>query len=143
MNILINIDAVGDSTNDIVDKSLHSEDIKPCFGNMIPPLLERMVEIDDEEILAITKSQPEENFDTTVDLKNLIVLSNSPYEDKSLTIAGRTKIEKFKYGRVSAYITQLKLCKSCEDVDVCDKLTRNYLTLISLEKKSMKEKENK
>lgn len=142
MKVSIKIDAIGKSLDNYVKDELADVGLPNCIGSMIPPLLNRIVQMDLGNLFQPRSAV--EDGDIVGKCDNLIVGADAEdletdAIDKVLTKNGRDYIEDYKKKKSHEYVTQVAKCTGCEYIDVCYKLTRNYLQLIQLEKMFKKE----
>jgi len=132
--VTVDIRQISPSYDEVINQLLTDYGLPSCLGNMIPPLLKNFIEFDSSEILEIEDGLPQEEI-YTKDLASLITSDNSFFDDKVLTHKGQKFLQKYKITRATLYANQLKKCVDCSHIDVCSKLTYNYLiTLQELNK---------
>jgi len=136
MKVTVNVDAVGTSLDTLVEQYLTELSIPVCFGNMIPPILLRTIVIDDIELF---KPRGSVSSDAVAieHIEDCIVGAESKdrirKSDLILTKEGEAEILEYKKGKAAKYVEQLVRCQSCDLIDICDRLTKNYLKFIEVE----------
>jgi hypothetical protein len=133
MDIRINLAAVGMNLGSLIEAKLEERKLPACLGNMIPPMLSKIVDIDDKEVIALTESLKDEEK-VEADMMRFIISDNIDKTKVSLTKEGLEKIEQSKIELVNRYVNRLNNCVTCSLADTCNKLTQNYLNLIAIEK---------
>jgi hypothetical protein len=132
MEIRVNLGAVGIDLDNLIEAKLKERELPACLGYMIPPMLSKIMDVDDKEILALTESlKDEEKADA--DMQKFIVSKNIDKTTHSLTKEGLEKIEHSKIDLADIYTSRLIKCVQCPVTDVCNKLTQNYLKVVSME----------
>ena len=134
MEIRVNLSAVGTDLGTIIEAKLAERQLPGCLGNMIPPILSKLLDVENTEILAKTLSLKDEEK-VIADMKELVIASSVDISDMSLTKIGLEKLENTKIHLATVYADRLSKCVTCEIVDVCNKLTTNYLKVVELENK--------
>lgn len=142
MEIRINLGAVGTDLGTIIEAKLSERQLPECLGNMIPPILSKLLDVDSTEIFEKTESLKDEEK-AEANMKELVVASSADISDMSLTKAGLEKLENTKIHLSTVYAERLNKCVSCPLTDVCNKLTQNYLKIVELESKKKLEEVNK
>ena len=134
MEVRVNLSAVGTDLGTIIEAKLGERQLPGCLGNMIPPILSKLLDVEDTEIFAKASSLKDEEK-AEADMKELVVASSTDVSDMSLTKVGLEKLENTKIHLATVYADRLNKCVSCPLVDVCNKLTTNYLKVVELENK--------
>lgn len=135
MKIKLNVDAIEPSIESLVESELEKLQIIPCLGNMVLPVLKRIVEFEGNDFLLAKNSIPVDEIGIN-DVTSIIVESNEEYNTKYVfSKESVEKIQKYKRQRAKVYALKLKQCLNCNHQDLCYKLTTNYLKFISLEEK--------
>lgn len=131
MKVEIKIDALNPKLDSLIEKGLEEAGLPSCLGNMIPPIMVRMIEVEDAEFFSNrnTISPQEIGMEDTSKLVRLPMTNTNMV----LTIEGLKKLQEYKESRAKVYIEHIKKCSNCDKVDLCYKLTTNYLKMISLE----------
>ena len=132
MKIKINLDSVDESIDTLVKNNLKNQSIPECFGNMSPPLLSSVIDVDVSVLLRHKKEIPADNL-VSVDLTKLLVEENKLYKDFMLDINGYMYIKSYKEKIVTEYVNHIKKCMSCKCIDLCDKMTSHYLATIKID----------
>jgi len=127
----IHVDAVGPTLDSLIEENLEKANLPSCLGNMIPPIMIRMIEVEDHEFFSAKHKIPPQEI-AMEDISSLLAttIENS---DFVLTKKGLDKIQEYKKDRASLYTQHLIKCSNCKVQDLCYKLTTNYLKLINLE----------
>jgi len=134
MKIGINVDALGKSVNDYIGESLEAEGLPPCLGMLYPPVALRIIELEDEGLLVHKNTIPKDEI--ILDDVSELVLGDKMYDEKyTITKEGAEAIEEYKKETSIAYTKKLLKCKDCATSDLCDKLTKNYLRLLSVKER--------
>jgi hypothetical protein len=136
MKVIVDIDAIGLKLDSLVEQRLAEEGLPICFGNMVPPILVRTLSMEDTEVLKPKGSIPADQV--AVEVVNDIVVGAESKEkirktDLVLTKVAAEEINEYKKDRAERYVKQLVGCSNCNLVDVCDRLTKNYLKFIEVE----------
>ena len=132
MKIKVNVDAIGTPLDEHVENKLTSSGLPTCLGSMIPPIITRQVSFEDLDIL-VDKEAISEKETVVSDVSKVIDADATCYHGKVIGKNGVEQVEKYKVERAGKYIEQLVKCCSCTYVNVCDKLTKNYLRVISIQ----------
>jgi len=136
VKITINIDAIGESLDSLVEKQLIEHDLPKCFGNMVPPILLRIMSMEDTEILKPRGSVTIDQI-AVEHIDELVIGTEAKEQIKNTDLVlikdAEEEINEYKKNRAAKYVNQLVDCASCPCVDVCDKLTKNYLKFIEIE----------
>lgn len=130
--IKIDTDFFPPSIDTLVSEGLSKFGVPQCFGNMVPPMLHRIIEREDTEVLAIKKSVVSDQIHSD-DIGRFIKNDVVPLADRILTKEGFEKIQKYKREIAEDYVAQVGKCLNCNCSDICYKLTANYLRTILLE----------
>lgn len=144
MKVSINIDKIGKGLDAMIIEELENNKLPPCLGNMTPPLLSRVINVDDSIVFKPKSSVPDEQVIRKA--SEIIVkdvddvhqvdpkfLNDIEGVDLVLTKEGLDYIEDYKEKRAHQYVEHVSGCLTCELIDVCYKLTKNFLALVRLE----------
>jgi len=135
MKVIVNVDGILPVLDDMIIKGLEQEGYPTCLGNMIPPLLMRKIEVDEEKVLKVKGLTPTTEI-VLEDVSQVVESNVDIVNNRVMTQEGIDYINEYKTNRAEMYVKQLVKCISCEYVDTCYKLTTTYLTLISIEEKA-------
>lgn len=135
MDIKINVDAVGRKIDDCVESSLIGKDLPLCLGTMYPPVIQRVADFDSKILLIHIDAIPVD--ERVIEDITELTLDNNMFNGLKYTLTkqGLKDIEKYKKERAKSYADQLSKCVVCKMVDVCFKLTSNYLKVIKMEER--------
>ncbi len=61
MKITFDLNSTGKKLSELVNDKLRKEKLPTCIGNMCPPLVPNLIDIDSEDIFKLKKSVPKEN----------------------------------------------------------------------------------
>ncbi len=141
MNVKFKINTVGTNLAELIEAKLIGHKLPRCFGNMIPPTLYQVIDIDDDVIFGIKESlDPEEIIESEVkdhlDLQDTSKEVHEYLEGKCLTKAGVESIEKYKDGLAEDYTSKIVGCSNCSFIDSCSKLTEHFLNIIQIQENS-------
>lgn len=136
MKVIVDIDAVGQKLDVLVERALAEAALPTCFGNMVPPILVRTMSMEDTEILKSKGSIPADQV--AIEVTSNIIVGKEEKEkikntDLVLTKDAVEEINEYKKDRAERYVKQLVQCSNCTYTDVCDRLTKNYLKFIEIE----------
>ena len=134
MEITVNSAMVGTSLETIIQAKMAERNLPGCLGYMFPSIMSKFIETEDTELLALTESLKDDEK-VIVDMKEFIVSGITDTTKLCLTKTGLEKIEKAKIETAILYVDKLKKCTECQYVDVCHRLTQNYLQLVKLNEK--------
>lgn len=134
MDIRVDLGAVGTDLGQLIEAKLDERSLPKCLGNMIPPMLSKVMDVDDKEIFGLTESLKDEET-VKIDMMKFVISDNIDKTKISLTKSGLEKIERTKIDLANIYVNRLDKCVTCPVTDVCNKLTQNYLKIISLNEK--------
>ncbi len=129
MKIFINLDKIHPAFDELISQKLKERNLPSCMGFMVVPLLDKVKDFEDTDIL-VPKGSIASELVVETDLKDLTEGSDAVIEGKILSIEGFRNIISYKEKRAELYADQCLQCSTCKHFTVCDKLTRN--TLLSL-----------
>lgn len=139
MDLRIAINSMGADLSKIIEEKLIKNNYPKCYGNMIPPTLMKVVDIDSELITSVTGSTEEEEIHDK-DLKKYLEESSLSepeiqkfIENRCLTKKGANDIEAYKLTIAEEYVTKIVECHQCPFIDTCTKLTEHFLSVIYLQ----------
>jgi hypothetical protein len=133
MKIKVDVDVIKPLIDDLIEKGLTEKGLPKCLGSMVPPIIRRVTEFEDTDLLSPREAIPVDER-TDVDLLELLKGDRDKYGNKYvLTQKGLEKIKAYKEERVKVYVEQLVSCVNCKHEAICYKLTVNYMRLIQLE----------
>jgi hypothetical protein len=132
MQVKVKIDAVGTPLDTYIEKNLTQVGLPTCFGSMIPPIIKRQVLFDDLSILK-DREAVSENQIAVDDISEIVDGAKTYCSKRVMDKKGVEKIEEYKEKRAEKYTAQLLKCSQCKFIDICDKLTNNYLRVISVQ----------
>ena len=136
MEIRVDLGVVGTDLGQLIEAKLDERKLPKCLGNMIPPMLSKVMDVEDSEILALTASlKDEEKLTEEINMQRFVVSGNIDKTKVSLTKVGLEKVEHTKIDLANIYVRRLSACVTCEVAGVCNQLTQNYLKIISLNEK--------
>lgn len=130
--ITVFVDKCGRSLDEHIKELLNKEALPTCLGCMMPPVVSRVAEFEVDDIVAIKEGcAPEEQ---ALQKPQDILHFSSEREISKYVIkkSALNIIEDYKALHAKMYADQIIRCTSCKHVDVCDKLTNNYLRAIEL-----------
>jgi len=134
MNVLIKSEKTGVAVDALIRKKLKDKKLPECLGNMSPPLVSNVVEVEDT-VFKVKGSIPEENI-VLSRVHDIVVYrkydTDIKYNRYILDINGEQLIENTKEEAASSYVDHLVACSTCKWVDLCNKLTGHYLQTIKL-----------
>jgi hypothetical protein len=130
MKISIKVDELEPTLDSLIKEELERLGLPPCFGNMVPPILKRIIDVDIESVFAERELTPLDQIKKN-DVLSFVAGDCFVARQKVLTQKGIDLINTYKKERTTTYVTQLARCASCEFQNVCYKLTDNYLKVIS------------
>jgi len=137
MKVSINIDKVGGGLDKLIMDKLSEKELPSCLGNMTPPLLSRIINVDDSIVFkpksSVAKEQVIENAAAIVVTRIDDLDDDLKGTDLVLTKEGLDYIEDYKERRAQEYVDHVSNCVACDLIDICYKLTKNFLTLVRLE----------
>jgi len=125
----IKIDGIGAPIKKMIADKLVASNVPGCLGNMCPKIIEATINIEESAVLRIQESIKKELVeidnivDVLIDDKNKFL----DYSKYALTKEGFDKISGIKESSVEEYVNQVIMCTQCKYVDVCNKLTQNYI----------------
>jgi hypothetical protein len=125
MQVIINVDVVTPTLEGLIEEVAKEQGIPECLGDMVPPLLGKDISVEDTKVFKVKNSIPTEEWERD-DLINF-VKSTYDCDNKVLTNKGADHIIKIKRKMAEAYVNKIKKCVTCKYIDVCDKLTKNYM----------------
>lgn len=134
MKIRINIDEVGQKIDDLIESKLESKGFPKCMGSMIPPLIERQVEMEETKVLH-TRDATHPDDIIINDVSKIVNADAKYYDGKIIKNEGVSYINTYKNNLSDLYVNQLFTCSSCAYAETCYKLTRNYLKLLDIQEK--------
>ncbi len=131
MKVKLNVDAIDPSIDSLVASELEKLGVISCLGNMIPPVLKRVVEFEHN----ILKPKNAVLVDEVgIEDVSTIVVDSDQYGSKHvISKEAVAQIQQYKKDRAKLYAQQLHKCLNCKQQELCFKLTTNYLKFISLE----------
>lgn len=132
MKVEVNVNAIGTTIDEHIEINLIQAAMPACLGSMIPPIIKRQVPFDEVSILIEREAISEKEVGSS-NVAEIINADPLFYKNKVVTKAGVKKIEDYKIKLAKDYTEQLLKCCSCKYVEVCDKLTKNYLKIISVQ----------
>ena len=132
MKIRVNVDAIGTTTDQHIEDKLAKAQLPICLGSMIPPIIKRQVMFDDLNFL-VEKEAISQKEIAIEDVSEVIDADETYYKDKVLNNRAVEEIERYKNERADRYVSQFLKCIRCPLTEVCDKLTQNYLKVISIQ----------
>lgn len=132
MRIKVNIDTVGTPLDKFIEDKLGTKGFPICLGSMIPPIITRQVPFEDIDILTDKNAISEKEIIES-DISKIVDANPTYCKDKVLGKKGAERLEKYKNDRAEQYTEQLTKCCSCVHVKICNKLTANYLKVISIQ----------
>ena len=132
MQIKVNVDAIGKTTDEHIESRFGKQGLPKCIGSMIPPIISRQVAFDDLHVL-IAKEALSEKEVVVSDLSKVIDADETYYKGKVMSKSGVERIEQYKIDRADKYTEQIIKCSICTYENVCNKLTENYLKVISIQ----------
>jgi len=132
----MNINAIGETLEDVISSKLESNQLPRCFGYQSPTLLSNYLSGEADEFIKIKFEVPE-NKRVDTDLTELLgeteIFSNNKYV---LTKDGQDKIEEHKKFLATKYVEHIIKCNKCEVRLSCSQFTTNYLLTVLLTNKS-------
>ena len=141
MKVSVNIDAIGDDINSLVRDKLRERGLPECLGNMCPPIVCSVAELEDTSIFSNRKTTPPENIvmSSVLPLLNrkgkANLDSNSMYtmvKDLVLDVNGEKLIKAHKEDLSDLLVDKLQRCVNCKYTEICNQLTTHYLKTIYL-----------
>ena len=132
MQVKVNVDLIGQSIDEHIESQLKLAGFPTCLGSMVPPIISRQVDFSDVEIL-IAKEAVSEKEVAVSDVSKLIDSDVAYYRGKVMKQSGVDHIEKYKSDRAGKYAEQVIKCCNCTFTEVCNKLTENYLKILSIQ----------
>lgn len=131
MRIKINVDCVGKPINEIVGEKLKEKNLPSCIGNMTPPIVPMVVEMDAEKVIKPQADIPADNI-VSSDLSNVVLDLPESLKNYALDADGAQHIMGHKEVTSSEYANHIANCVDCEHKELCDRLTYYYLTTIRI-----------
>lgn len=144
MKITINLNKFGKTINALINEGLKKKNIPECFANMVPPIVENFLDVEDTSVFSSKDITP--GILTAIENISPIIVEDNEVEifkknKKStrhnsnfvLTRERLDELDKIKTKRASDYVDQVTRCITCPHVDLCYKLTVNYVRAITLE----------
>lgn len=135
MSIIINVNGINKSLEELLEIALEAKKLPKCFGNMCPPLLKNFIILEGTEIFKIKFNVPEEE-QVKADLK--ILTDSTEFHTRGkfvLTTEGEKIIEEEKLKMVDEFVTHVLTCIECKVQDSCFKLTTGYLMTTAMNNK--------
>jgi len=135
MKITINLDAIGESVDFLIKEKLKKLNLPTCLGNMSPPLISNMLDIEDMSLFCEGDIIPPENIvmnNISFLIEDTHILKSDYIKDLVLDINGKNKIEAFKERLSTDYVNKLLKCTTCDYKELCNQLTTHYLKTIFL-----------
>jgi len=133
MKVKVNLDLFG-SVDEQIELELGKSSIPSCLGNMCPPLISSIVDIDSELLLAKKESMPEENF-SKINPSDIFASERDCeiFPDFGVSVPGEARLRELREKSIDKYVSRLKKCAApCKYMDLCHKLTTHYLNTIKL-----------
>jgi hypothetical protein len=130
MKIKIKVDELEPTLDSLIKEELARMGLPTCFGNMVPPILKRIIDVDIESVFEERELTPQEQIKQN-DVLSFVAGDSFVAREKVLTQKGIDFINAYKKERMNTYVQQLAKCASCEFQNVCYRLTDNYLKVIS------------
>jgi len=136
MKIPVNLKKLDIDVDQHIKDSLKKNGFPPCLGCMYPPLVEYEPNIEIHDLFVAPES---------VDSINIMKINTSLLVPAQHTDKVRnTVISKNSFSKVNSqiidtaehYADSIIKCVKCSHIEVCDKLTKNYLKLVEISLKN-------
>jgi hypothetical protein len=116
----------GPSLEERISALLKENKLPECLGNMSPPIISKIVNIDVDTILKHRKSIPKENIADS--LRGDALLSDMIIDNEGIDY-----LKNIKETMAKAYVDKIIKCTTCQYCVLCDRLTTHYLNTINME----------
>jgi len=137
MNVKINLQAFGDSIDHLISKKLSESNLPECLGKLGIPLVREVSTFDSDAIFRLREEVTED------EIADMDITKYVPYETERillsgcvLTKKGKKILEDYKNEVSQIVADHLKRCINCTYIDICDKITKNYLKTLELHLKN-------
>ena len=128
-NVLININKIGVSIDDVISFKLLESKLPKCFGKCYPDVVSLDQQFDLNEI----SEHKQEGIGSNINMIEVMsVASINTYQDRVITEKGIIQIEDRKSRIAGEYVSQLVACSECKHFDRCSELTKNYAQAVNI-----------
>ncbi len=141
MKVQVTIDAIGDEINSLIKDKLKKRGLPECLGDMCPPIISSIAEMEDTSLFSDKKMTPPENIvmDNILPLLSKEIKAggglNNVYNwtrDFVLNVDGERTLRAYKESLSDRFVNKISGCIACNFRDTCDQLTTHYLRTIYL-----------
>jgi hypothetical protein len=132
MKIKVNIDSIGKRVDEYIEEKISTSGFPSCLGSMVPPIISKQVFFDEALILTEKEAVSEKEI-LYSDISKIVDVESTYSQNKVITKNKAKTIENYKEERANKYAEQVLGCCNCTFVEVCNKLTNNYLKVISIQ----------
>lgn len=133
MQIKIKINNIGKHSDKYIEETLIQQDLPSCLGRLGIPVVYEIVPFDSDFLLKNKHTIQEEDI-VINDISKIVssAMDADILTDMVLDTQGRDVVETYKQKLAQNVVDQLSKCVKCEYIEICHKITQNYLSTLRI-----------